>query len=133
MISCIFTVIKDEHLYLDEWIRYHLSLGIDHIFIFEDIGSGSHKDITAKYGDKVSLNSILVILDGYSKSRALELKATKKSNPQYIYIRKGLAYIKGQYDWCFVIDNDEYITFEKDSDSLNDVLSLYVQYDAFIM
>ena len=35
--SCILTVIKNEHEYLDEWIRYHLNLGIDHIFIFEDI------------------------------------------------------------------------------------------------
>ena len=35
MSSCIFTVIKNEHEYLDEWIKYHLDLGIDHIFIFE--------------------------------------------------------------------------------------------------
>ena len=35
MKSCIFTVIKNEHEYLDEWIKYHLDLGIDHIFIFE--------------------------------------------------------------------------------------------------
>ena len=40
-------------MYLDEWIRYHLDLGIDHIFIFEDIDSDSHKDITDKYGDNV--------------------------------------------------------------------------------
>ena len=39
MKSCILTVIKNEHEYLDEWIKYHLDLGIDHIFIFEDIDS----------------------------------------------------------------------------------------------
>ena len=53
MTSCIFTVIKNEQEYLDEWIKYHLDLGVDHIFIFEDIDSESHKDITAKYDQNV--------------------------------------------------------------------------------
>lgn len=60
---CIFTVIKNEHEYLDEWIKYHLELGIDHIFIFEDIDSDTHKEITDKYGDRVSLNNILTVFD----------------------------------------------------------------------
>ena len=124
-------------MYLDEWIRYHLDLGINHIFIFEDIDSDSHKDITDKYGDNVSLNGINTVLDEYFKNRAHELKVSKKSNPQYIYIQKGLEYLsktyKGIYDWCFAIDNDEYVTLEKKSDNLNDILSLYEQYDAFIM
>jgi hypothetical protein len=34
MKCCILTIIKNEHEYLDEWIRYHLDLGIDHIFIY---------------------------------------------------------------------------------------------------
>ena len=42
MKSCIFTVIKNEHEYLDEWIKYHLDLGIDHIFIFEKIMIVNH-------------------------------------------------------------------------------------------
>ena len=57
--SCIFTIIKDEREYIEEFIRYHLNLGIDHIFIFEDIGSVSHKDIVDKIStDRVTLNSI---------------------------------------------------------------------------
>lgn len=63
MTSCIFTVIKNEHLYLEEWIRYHLDLGINHIFVFEDIDSETHRHITYKYGDKVSLNGIITVLD----------------------------------------------------------------------
>jgi hypothetical protein len=34
MTSCILTVIKNEHQYLDEWIKYHIDLGIDHIVKF---------------------------------------------------------------------------------------------------
>ena len=135
--SCIFTVIKNEHEYLDEWIKYHLDLGINHIFIFEDIDSDSHKEICVKYGDKVTLDSVLSILNEDDKKKVIELKTTKKSNPQYIYIQKGLSHIqkqyREQYDWCFVIDNDEFITLENNDNKLKDILSLYNAYDAFIM
>ena len=132
---CILTVIKNEHQYLDEWIKYHLDLGIDHIFIFEDIDSESHKEITDKYGEMVSLQSIDNILNDDEKLKAREFKLTKKSNPQYIYIRKGLLYLKklNEYNWCFVIDNDEFITLENQNDDLKNIVSLFSDYDAFIM
>lgn len=134
---CILTVIKNEHEYLDEWIRYHLDLGIDHIFIFEDIDSDSHKEICDKYGDKVSLDCILNILDEKNKEKAIELKQTRKWNAQHIYFRLGLMFIKKNhnnvYDWCFVIDTDEFITLEDENTDLKNVLSLYKDYDAFVM
>ena len=71
--SCILTVIKNEQEYLDEWIKYHLDLGIDHIFIFEDIDSDSHKEICDKYGVKVSLDSILSILDENQRKELKEV------------------------------------------------------------
>lgn len=134
---CIFTVIKNEHLYLDEWIKYHLELGVDHIFIFEDIDSDTHKKITDKYGDRVSLNNILTVFDtDEQKQEIIELKKNKKF-VQCQYIKNGLLYIKktypNQYDWCFVIDNDEFITLEKENSKLKDVISLYADYDAFIL
>ena len=134
MKSCILTVIKNEQDYLDEWIKYHLNLGIDHIFIFEDIDSDSHKDITDKYGDKVSLNNISTVLDKEDFCKAKELKITKKWNAQHLYFRNAIFYIKkiNKYNWCFVIDNDEFITLS-DSNTLTDVLQLYKNYDAFLM
>ena len=99
MKTCILTVIKNEHEYLDEWIRYHLDLGIDHIFIFEDIDSESHKEITDKYGNKVSLNSISIVLDDENKKKVIEYKLTKSKNPQEIYFPKGLTYIKNHNEY----------------------------------
>lgn len=49
MKTCILTIIKNEHQYLDEWIQYHLNLGIDALFIYEDIDSDSHLEIAQKY------------------------------------------------------------------------------------
>ena len=135
MKTCILTVIKNEQEYLDEWIKYHLDLGIDHIFIFEDIDSNSHKEICDKYVDNVSLDIISNILNDNDKEIIFRLKQTKEKNPQYIYIKNGLFYIKNKYkyDWCFIIDNDEFITLENDNNKLEDIVNLYKNYDAFIM
>jgi len=137
MTSCIFTVIKNEHQYIDEWIKYHLELGVDHIFIFEDIDSKTHKEITDKYGDKVSLNNVLTVFDSDKrKQKIIEMKKNRKY-VQCKYILNGLLYIQktypSQYDWCFVIDNDEFITLEKEGDNLKDIISLYKDYDAFML
>jgi hypothetical protein len=114
MRTCILTIIKNEHLYLDEWIQYHLNIGVDHLFIFEDIDSNSHKEITNKYGDKVSLSNVSTILSELGLKRAQEYKRTKAKNPQEMYIYKGLYYLQNNfdYDWCFAIDVDEFITLE---------------------
>ncbi len=135
MASCILTVIKNEQEYLDEWIRYHLNLGIDHIFIFEDIDSDSHKYITDKYKDNVTLNSILIVLNNTEKEKAFFVKEIKKWNVQHIYIKNALLYLRDNfgnlYNWCFVIDNDEFITLE--NNCLNNIFDLYKNYDAFII
>ena len=132
--SCVFTVIKNEQEYLDEWIRYHLNLGIDHLFIFEDLNSESHKDITDKYADKVTLEKIINIFSDKDIPHILFKKQHKKS-VQHSYIQTGLKYLqeKYDYDWCFVIDVDEFITLENDSDNLKDILNLYNKYDAIVL
>lgn len=49
MKTAICAIIKDEHLYLKEWIDYHLSIGFDSIYLFEDKDSKSHEDIVEGY------------------------------------------------------------------------------------
>ena len=133
MTSCILTVIKDEHLYLEEWIKYHLNIGVFHIFILEDINSKPHKDITNTYNN-VTLIPALSILSNEEKDLVLANRANNIPGGQKTYIKAGLKYIKENYDydWCFVIDNDEFITLEQGK-TLNKIFSLYDNYDAFIM
>ena len=135
MTSCIFTVIKDEQNYLEEWINYHLQLGVDHIFIFEDIDSSSHGEITNKYASQVSLANISTILNAIDLKIVNEYKVTKFRSPQRTYVYRGLLYIKNNfnYDWCFIIDNDEFITLENEESTLSEVLSSYDGYDAVVM
>lgn len=129
MTFCIFTIIKNEHQYLNEWIKYHLEIGIDHIFIFEDINSSSHSNITNEYpSEKVSLHSVSIL----PIDENLKQLSTWKEIRQSKYFNEGLWWIYNnyKYDWCFAIDNDEYITI---SDTLQSVMNLYLDYDAVIL
>lgn len=80
--SCILTVIKNEHLYLDEWIKYHLDFGIDHLFIMEDIDSDSHDEITNKYKDFVTVIKLKNFLNDNLYRIAQNIKEGRKRSSQ---------------------------------------------------
>lgn len=105
MKTCIHTVILNEpDEYLIPWLNHHTGL-VDHIFIHEDVGSHSHKHVTDRY-DNVTLHQI-------------QEKARQRQ-----YIKDGVMSIQAlkEYDWCFTIDIDEFITSHK---PLESVLSDY--------
>jgi len=126
MKTCILTVIKNEHQYLDEWITYHLNLGIDHIIIIEDYGSKSHKNIIDKYNNVTLFNYLYVFNNTIN---------IKKYYLQENYLYYGLLYIKNHYNfnWCFVIDVDEFITIDNKYKDIKEVLSLYEDYDSVVL
>lgn len=137
MNSCIVTIIKDEHLYLDEWIRYHLDIGFSHIFVFEDMDSLSHRAIADKY-QEVTLRSVDSVLSDTDKAEAAERKKTKRGSPHYIYLKGILSYmshnpaIAGEYRWVFPIDVDEFVTLESGGD-INEAMKAYEGYDAVVL
>ena len=122
MKTCICTVIKDEQEYLEDWIKYHLDLGIDKIFILEDIDSATHKYITDKYTENVELYS-------YDKF------GFNEKQKQLTLLNTLLNYIKSlkEFGWCFVIDIDEYITLENENDKLSDILNLFNDYNEVVI
>ena len=134
MTSCILTIIKNEHEYLDEFIQYHLNIGINHIIIAEDCNSKSHKNIIDKYNN-VTLLSVLDFYDTEEKKQRIIYEKTHLFKMQSNYLRNGLQFIKNNYnyDWCFVIDVDEYITIENKYESLEEVLSIFNRYDAVLI
>lgn len=98
-----------------------------HIFVFEDLFSDSHLDICNRY-DNVELHSVkeLYIEEEY---KSLEYRRKRQVAMQTELITRGLKYIHSLdlYDWCWVIDIDEYIT---SSEPFPDILNRYTDYDA---
>ena len=134
MKTCIHTVIKNEpDEYLIPWLNHHCPM-VDHIYIFEDIGSHSHKHVTDRY-ENVTLLSVLDIYDNQAgKDRLLENDRKGKMNQRY-FILDGVTFIqkKNLYDWCFTLDIDEFITLEEPYKTITDVLSEFLDKDAVIL
>lgn len=51
MISiCLLT--KDENKYLKEWIQHHLSIGVDHFYVYDNNSSQSARNIVLREFDE---------------------------------------------------------------------------------
>ena len=129
MKTCIITIVKDEQLYLEEWIAYHLKLGIDKIFIYEDVNSGSHSYITSKYKN-VELRHVLDLFKTEQERSDEIIRRIELHKFQNNYFNLAYKTVKPYFDWCFIMDVDEYITID---DDLHNVLMKYNDYDAFLL
>lgn len=126
MKTCVMTIVKDEQSYIQEFIEHHLNLGVDALFVFEDIGSTSHRDIISSYNNVY----LMSILDVYTDKEWIINRKEKRMPVQSDYIQHAVHYIQSlnEYDWCFSIDCDEYVH----CDDLS-VLSQFNDYDAVIL
>jgi coproporphyrinogen III oxidase-like Fe-S oxidoreductase len=97
--TAICAIIKNEHQYLDEWIKYHLSIGFNEIYLYEDFGSKSHNEITSQYSN-VNLTQLSSIFDNIKNLHA------DKQTALYIYFYKNY---RDNIDYTAFIDIDEFI------------------------
>ena len=110
MIKCIFTNIKNEHLYLEQWLNYHIKLGFNKFILYEDEGSESHADIIAKYKDVTDIDFYDYVL--------------QKDDPTF-KDTKCFQHILENYndiDWIIKLDPDEYISFGDGHTTIDDLL-----------
>ena len=123
---CICTLIKNEQEYLEDWLKYNINLGVDKIFIVEDIGSESHKSIIEKYSDNVEILDI-PFDEGEFNDKHFRTRQSYWQVEMFKYVRE-----LNVYDWCFIMDIDEYITITENL-SLKDFLSQYNDYSELIL
>ncbi|MBQ3414574.1 MAG: glycosyltransferase family 2 protein [Clostridia bacterium] len=128
MIKAIFTNIKDEHRYLEEWLEYHIRMGFNKFILFEDAGSRSHLDIINKYSKVTNID----FYDNILKADSVELKDITCFN----YILENYNDI----DWIIKLDPDEYLVLDNNmtiddllynvNDDVNQITYLWKLYNA---
>lgn len=47
-------IVKNEALYIEEWINYYRSIGVDHVYIYDNESTDNLKEVLEKYGTKVT-------------------------------------------------------------------------------
>ena len=111
MLTAICCIAKFENWYLEEWADYHLSLGFDHIYLYDNNDPAGERIISS-----VSENERVTVIDCRGKTAYQNVAYTD------FYKRFGKA-----YDWIAYIDVDEFITFSEESGlrSIKDFLSRF--------
>lgn len=101
----IIAIAKNENLYINEWVDYHLNMGFDSIII----------------GDN---DDTLVLKDVVNDDRVIIKDYTKQTNIQQMAYKNMFAKYKDEYDWLFFIDIDEFLVLETYK-NVKDFLSSY--------
>ncbi len=103
MNTVICAIAKYENDYIAEWVRYHINLGFDHIYIYDnnEIDGERIEDVIPS-----DLNEKVSVLDVRGK----------KYMQKIVYNE---CYRTFDFDWCAFIDIDEFITFNPKSGYTN--------------
>lgn len=88
----IVAIAKNENNYINEWIDWHLGIGVDHIYVCDNNDT-----------EKININNDKVDIINY--------RGKKKVQP-FAYTAL-FARFKRNYDWIAFIDIDEFIVVEK--------------------
>lgn len=96
----ICSMFKNEAPFLKEWVDYHLSIGVDHFYLYDDQSEDNWKEILKPYFDKnlITLKSI-----------------NFENNKKKIVYENFLNTHKNETYWCAFIDLDEFITIHKNN------------------
>lgn len=109
----IATIARGESPYLIEWIRYHLGVGIDHIYVYDNKEPGSYDYHWAQvaYREQVSFIQF--------PGETMQTKMTEHA----------LANLRNATRWLAFIDVDEFIV-PRTTDDIQTFLKDYEQYPA---
>lgn len=107
MKSCIVAIAKDEASYLLEWASYHLALGFDRIFLYDNDSSDSPQDVLSSLSSSVEI---------------IKWPTVEGVSPQLSAYNNPANKIPEEYEFVAYIDIDEFITL-RDGNNINDYLA----------
>ena len=98
MRTSICAVAKNENSYINEWVSYHLNLGFDSIYLYDN--NDKETQSVDNYINKYDLEKVNII-DWHAEEMHLENQVSAYNNFIDEYAQ--------EYDWCAFIDIDEFI------------------------
>jgi len=112
--AVICAIALNEEPYVHEWIQYHLKLGFDHIYIYDNDDKNPLKRLANKYQGKVTV----IHYPG----------ACQQMNAYYEFLHKA----RGEHTWCAFIDVDEFIVLRNHA-SIHPFLKKYCKEGALAL
>lgn len=110
MKTVLFGMGKMESQYIEEWVIYHLKLGIDNIYIYDNEDTPTYEKILINFRDKVKV----LHLPGIHKIHSLQTVVLHHFQQNYIRM----------YDYAIHLDIDEFLCLKK-HDNINEFINEY--------
>ena len=110
----IVAIVKNESIYIKEWIEYHLLLGINHFYLYDNESSDNLHEILRPYIDKGIVTYI------YCPGKKMQMPAYNDA----------IARFKKNSHWMAFIDADEFIVLNPEySNQIMKFMEPFENYD----
>lgn len=110
----IVAIVKNESKYIREWIEYHLIIGVDHFYIYDNESEDNLKEVLHPYIDKGIVSYFFC----------------PGSAMQTTVYNDAIARLKDFSHWMAFIDIDEFIVLNPNySTNLSQFLEMYERFD----
>ncbi len=97
----IAAIFRNEATYLKEWIEFHLSMGFEHFYLFDNLSTDNPRRVLEPY---ISNGRVELTLLSYDHSNSFEWNAV-----QCTAYRKALQDACGKTKWLAILDIDEFL------------------------
>lgn len=89
----IICIMKNEASYVNEWLNYYISVGVDHFYIYDNDSIDNLRSILEQYGTKVTYHKM--------NGKLRQLDAYNDAINKYKYITKYMAFIDAdEFIYC---------------------------------
>jgi Glycosyltransferase family 92 len=112
-------IINNEARFLKEWLDFHMLVGIEHFFLFNNRSTDNYLDVLAPYIKKGTVDIINWDTGETSGDAWIHLETEALSS--------ALRLARGRSKWLALIDTDEYL-FPMKGESLNETLAEFEPY-----
>ena len=110
--ACVVVAMRDDGIYILEWIAYYLELGFEHIFVYTNDNTDGSEELLRLLAE----NGVITLIESETSGKvAPEEKAYGHSIQLLLPIR--------DFQWVFYVDSDEFLAPGPDGgDSITTVI-----------
>ena len=103
----IAAIFKNENAYLEEWLEYHLLVGFDHFYLYDNEGSDAVRELLAPYFRAgVVSHHPFTWVNGTRHDRPTRLGGRDKN---HVAFGHAVRHYRAEFDWIMKIDIDEFL------------------------
>lgn len=110
--ASICAIVRYESKYIEEWLRFHSSLGVEHFYIYDHYSEPGTMDVVKRFGRKATI---------------IPWSRNMPGSPQRAAYNNCLSLFRRNSRWIGFFDIDEFVVPKK-TNSIPDMLAAYEHY-----